>query len=297
MKELNNVYRAHIQFGKDAHEKIKMDKDSFNELLEKAKEIFKEPKNPKILFWDVETSMMLGGFFGLYNQDINFCNVIQDWFIISVQWSWDDQKKVNTASVLDDMKAFDKDHTDDAVVIKKIHEILTEADIVVHHNGDKFDIKKFNARAIVLGLEPIAESKTVDTLKEARKIAKFSSNRLGDLCDILEIEVKKLKVGMPNAWIKATTGCQDAVKAIVKYGKGDIPTLRAVYMKLRPYMKMHPNMNLYLGTSSNCKKCGSEDTIHDGKQFNRTTTKLRIKCRDCGGRSVTNIIIDRAKVS
>ena len=191
-------------------------------------------KKINILYMDEETSMMLAGVFGLYDQNIQFDNVVQDWFIISAQWAWNDGK-VESISVLDDPEAFKKDHTNDDVVVRKLHELLYKADLVVFHNGNAFDMKKFNARAIKLGLEPIMEVKTFDTLLEARRKFKFTSNKLGDLCKILDVEDRKLKPDVPNAWIKATMGDPEAIKSIVTYGEGDIPTLREIFKKIVPW--------------------------------------------------------------
>lgn len=249
---------------------------------------------PKILYWDIETSMMLAGVFGLYQQDINYGSVVQDWFIFSAQWAWNDGK-IESISIVDDPKRFKKDHTDDYIVVKKIHEVLSKADMIVHHNGDKFDLKKFNARAISHGLEPVGETPCFDTLKEARKKFKFTSNRLGDLCEYLEVDHRKGTTSIRNAWVKATLGGKMAIRDIVKYGRKDIPTLRDLYKKLRPFAKTHPNLNVICDTDDKCPRCLS-DSFSKAKAKITPTRKIeQMKCNDCGTHSNNNTILHKVK--
>src|SRR5690554_3658658 len=110
--------------------------------------------DPKILIWDVETSEIISAHYGLWGINIRPDRVLHDWFLFCAAWKWYGEKKVHTVSLLDDMKRFNKNrydirdmHIDDYHVVKVLHEVLSEADVLVHHNGDKFDLKKFNARA------------------------------------------------------------------------------------------------------------------------------------------------------
>jgi DNA polymerase III epsilon subunit-like protein len=51
-------------------------------------------------------------------------------------------------------------------VVKKLHGLLNQADIVIGHNSDKFDLKKVAARCIYHGLKPISPVKTIDNLED-----------------------------------------------------------------------------------------------------------------------------------
>ena len=71
--------------------------------------------------------------------------------------------------------------------------MFDEADVVIAHNGDKFDMRKANAR---FGhYEPPMPVQQVDTLKVARKYFKFESNKLGDLGEHLGLGNKEVTGG------------------------------------------------------------------------------------------------------
>lgn len=247
-----------------------------------------------MLFWDTETAPLIGCHFGLYDQNIPYNYVLQDWFIISASWRWLGAKKVNNVSVLDDPKRFKKNHADDYHVIKTLHEVLSEADIIVAHNNDAFDVKKFMARVVYHKLPPLKKFLTVDTLKEARRFA-FSSRKLDDLCALLTLSRKVQNE--PGLWPRAARGDADAIKKIVKYNNGDIDALQDLYTRLAPYMPRHPNMNLFRGDGVECcpnPNCGSTKIKKDGFNYTRVGAFQAYSCNECGthfqsGRSVKRV--------
>jgi predicted RNA-binding Zn-ribbon protein involved in translation (DUF1610 family) len=244
---------------------------------------------PKILFWDIETSYQFGAFFGRYNININPSNVLHGTYIICAAWSWSDQKKIHSVSVLDDPqrhKKFKYDirdlRFDDYHVIKTLHDTLMEADLIVAHNGDRFDMKKFMARCIHHGLPPLPYIPTVDTLKATRAIASFDSHSLDELAATLDLNRKLCTE--PGLWLNASLGDSGAIKKMVKYCRGDIKPLRELYYLLRPYMKSHPNMGLFKPERHLiCPRCGDSHYIRRGKrQTKGLTVKLQYSCKSCG---------------
>jgi len=238
-------------------------------------------KQPKILHYDVETSYISGYVFGLFQQDVSIGNIIHDWFMISAAWQWDHEKKTQGVSVLDDKKRFKANHRDDFHVVSTLHAVLKEADVIVAHNGDAFDIKKFNARAILHGLSPLPPMPSVDTLKVARKSFKFTSNKLDYLAQFLGVGAK---MNNPSGlWRDATEGCPKAIKHMAKYNKVDAIVLKKVYNVLLPYMT-NLNMNMFTdGHGFKCPKCLSENVQKQGKRVTKTQVYNRYQCQDCGG--------------
>ena len=64
---------------------------------------------------------------------------------------------------------------DDKRVLQSIWKLLDEADIVIGHNGDRFDLRKLNARFIDNDINPPSPFRTIDTLKVARREFAFVS--------------------------------------------------------------------------------------------------------------------------
>lgn len=246
----------------------------------------------KILFYDIEVAPIIGATWGLYEQNLRYENVIQDSFIICASWQWDDHKRIHSASVLDDPKRWVADHADDYHVIKKLREVIGLADVIVGHNANNFDWKRFMARVVKHRLPPVSVPIMIDTLREARKF-KFTSNKLDDLCRHLGLE-RKMKVN-PEIWLKAAQGDYKAIKSMVAYNKDDIPPLITLYKRLRPYMTSHPNYNLHTNAPC-CPKCGSSE--YQSRGFYRTNVSVfrRYQCNDCAAWFRSGVSIKRSNL-
>jgi DNA polymerase elongation subunit (family B) len=240
-------------------------------------------KTPKIIIWDIETSPIVSYTWNLFPKYLSHDNIVEDWFIICGAWKELGSKKVEAVSI--------KKLGDDYEVVKKLRDTLADADIIVHHYGDKFDLKKLNARLIYHGLQPLPKIHTVDTKKEASKIASFSSNRLDYLSKYL-IGEGKIHVDF-NLWVDIMKGSKSALKEMVQYNKVDVIRCEEVYVKLRPYMKNHPHSGVIAEKPrfGSCKCCGSERLKKNGI---RTTAagirKQEVQCKDCNSYSLIPIV-------
>lgn len=242
-------------------------------------------KSPVIAIWDIETSLMDVQTFSIWNQNIPISAIKRDWNIICVCWKILGRKGVKSVSVLDDPDRFAKDIHDDYFVVKSIREMLDGVDILVHHYGDAFDLKKLNARIIHHDLPPLPKILTIDTKKEASKIAKFTSNKLDWLGKTL-IGDQKDKTDF-DLWLKCAEGDIKAIKYMTKYCKQDVSLLEEVYLRLRKYMKSHPNL-AEIGTC-NCPRCGADDTIrHKNRLMASGIQKEQRQCKSCGGYFTVN---------
>jgi uncharacterized protein YprB with RNaseH-like and TPR domain len=196
--------------------------------------------------------------------------------MICAAWKYSDEKKVHAVSI--------KKATDDKQVVKTLRDAIAKADIVVGHNSDKFDIKKLNARLLFHGLDPLPMVPSIDTLKEVRKIASFTSNRLDYLAKHL-IGEGKIKTEY-NLWLKAMTGDKKAIHEMVVYNKVDVIRLEQVYMRLRPFMKSHIHIGALKGKDrhESCPKCGSSNVKHNGIRVSAAGLKKQeCQCQKCGG--------------
>lgn len=233
---------------------------------------------PKILLLDIENSPNLAYVWGKYQQDaIKF---EREWYILSYAFKWLNETKVQAKALIDYKKVFKKDSTDDKELLNDLWKLLNEADIVIAHNGDEFDIKKINARLVFNGFPPPAPYKSIDTLKMARRYFNFTSNKLGDLADHLNVG-KKLDTGGFELWIKCMSGDEKAWKKMVEYNKQDVVILEKIYYALRPWDTYHPNLGVYLKDRV-CSKCGSGKLQSRGVYIAKTLTYNRFQCQDCG---------------
>ena len=80
-------------------------------------------------------------------------------------------------------------------------------------------------------------------------------------------------------------GDPEAFDEMETYNIGDITTLEDLYLKLRPFMKNHPNVALYQDSQEECcVVCGSDKLVAiAGKSAYTQLSEFEVmRCQDCG---------------
>jgi DNA polymerase elongation subunit (family B) len=113
----------------------------------------------KILIFDIETSPLKGFVWSRWKQNIYLDQTIAEWFMISWSAKWVGSD-IMYSDVLTPEEILKED---DKRITGGIWKLLDEADIVVAHNGKRFDIPKLNSRFILNRLSPPAPYKQIDT--------------------------------------------------------------------------------------------------------------------------------------
>ena len=232
---------------------------------------------PKILFLDLETAPNLGWVWGKWEQ--NVIAFEEDWYILSFAYKWQGQAKVHFKG-LPDYTGYDKNKKNDKKLVQDLWKIMDEADIIVAHNGERFDIKKSNARFVYHGLTPPSPYKTVDTLKVARKIFRFDSNKLNDLGVTLGLGKKLPNTGF-DLWKRCMDGVLAAWRDMKAYNVQDIVLLEKIYNRFKAWDKGHPNLKLYSRPDA-CPTCQSIHVQKRGLSRLQQTIKQRWTCMSCG---------------
>lgn len=228
----------------------------------------------RTLFYDLETSKILAWVWGLYDQNLTYDDVVQDWHIICAAWRWDGDTEIQSIA---------SKGKNDKAVVRKLHSLISSADVIVAHNGDQFDYKKIMARVIEYGLDPLPPVTMVDTLKMARKAA-FTSRKLDDLAAKLDLS-RKIR-NESGLWQKASAGDQEAITKLEVYCRGDIPPLQDLYYHIRPHVRTQANYNLYHDRPC-CPSCKSEKMQSRGTRKTKVSVYQSWQCQDCGSWSTT----------
>ena len=231
---------------------------------------------PRIVLLDIETAPSLGWIWGKYEQ--NVIDFKTNWYLLSFAYKFLGESKVHVRA-LPDYPTYKKDRESDAGLIKDLWAILDGADIVIGHNLDAFDIRRTNARFLTHRLNPPTPYKTVDTLKIARRVFKFDSNKLDDLGGYLGLGRKLPHTGF-HLWKGCMFGDAKSWKVMKKYNMRDIILLEDVYHLLRPWATNHPNVNK--GEFA-CPKCSSVDIQKRGFSYTLSRKKQRFQCNKCHG--------------
>lgn len=250
-------------------------------------------QRPRVLLLDIETFPNVAYVWGKYQQDV--IRYKQETCMATFAWKWLGEKEV-FAKGLPDYKGYRAGSYDDEKLVQDLWALLDEADIVVAHNGDQFDVKVCQARFIFHKLTPPRPFKTIDTKKATKKVARFNSNKLDDLSALLEKE-KKIKTDF-DLWNGCIEGDRAAWAQMVKYNKKDILLLEKLYLRLRPWITNHPNFAVLAGVGSRvCPKCGADALQRYGYTVTQSRRYQKLRCSACGGFARSVACEDGAKVT
>jgi DNA polymerase elongation subunit (family B) len=237
---------------------------------------------PRILLFDIETAPMEVYVWGLYKQRIPHTNIIKDengreksWFVLSWAAKWLFDTRVQSDTVTPDEAV----NRDDSRILKSIWTLLDQADIVIAHNGDRFDIRKLNARFIDNEMNPPSPYRSIDTLKVARKEFAFVSYKQDFLTKHFKLP-QKLDTEF-QLWIDCIHGDDSALKRMARYNRHDVMGLEAVYLKLRPFMKNHPNLGILMDADV-CPNCGCSHMEETDSVYLTSAGKYPVfRCSGC----------------
>ena len=219
----------------------------------------------RILLLDIETSPLVSYTWGLYETDV--IKRLKTFTILSVAYQWLGEKtKVLACDTLSEKE-----------LLIKLHGLMDDAEIIIAHNGDSFDIKKINARFIVHNLKPPSPYRTIDTKKVAKAVACFDSNSLNNLGIDLD-EGEKIKHRGFDMWEGCMAGKQRDWDDMKRYNKKDVDLLTRIYLRLRPWMKSHPRTS----EGSVCQHCGSSKAVSRGFSLTVMGVKRRRLVCECG---------------
>ena len=190
--------------------------------------------------------------------------------------------KINVVCAWDDAKRWARDINDDTYVLKKILEILEDADGVVSHNGKRFDYKFIQTRLLKARLPGLRKIPHEDTCTLAKQNLLLFNNRLQTVVTELT-EESKLENGGWDLWVKIhNEKHKPSMDLMKRYCAQDIKATEAAYKVLRQFSNIGTNMNIIREIEDFvCPKCGSTRIIRKGKGFNKQGVYTKVHCPDC----------------
>lgn len=177
------------------------------------------------MLFDIETSALEGDAWVTY--DARLLDITKDWTLLSFAYKFLGSKATRVVTR--------QGQKSDKAITKKLWEVLSKADVLIAHNGDRFDIPKANAKFLEHGLtRAVPRLQSIDTLKVARRNFALTSNRLNGLAELLGLG-KKIDTGGYELWKSIKKNDPKAWKLMAKYNKHDVKLLEQVYLKLRKW--------------------------------------------------------------
>jgi hypothetical protein len=166
------------------------------------------------------------------------------------------------------------------VMLRKLAELLNEADIVLHFNGDRFDIQH--------GIDMFSPIVCVDIYKQLRNSMYFPNNKLDTIIKQLGIGKKSEHEGI-GLWIKCITdppaddpNRQRRAWALMRrYCKNDVVKEEELYLDTREWFPKHPNLSLWEDdpAEDRCSVCNSPDYLKpDGYAYTNVGKYPKWRC-------------------
>lgn len=226
-------------------------KQKYNNLLDSSLD---ENNFPKILLFDIETAPLLASIWQLKTRYVNVDMLeSNNWYVISWAAKWLMEEEM-MHDILTPEEAVNED---DYRIVGSLWDLINEADIVISHNGINFDHKVMNMRWLLNGYPPPAMYRVIDTYRSTRSLFNLPSYKLDFIAKILGIPAKMSHEGF-NMWRKSTKGDEEALDTMLAYNDQDVSVLEDVYLIVRPWIKNHPNLGVFIESETSvCRVCGS----------------------------------------
>ena len=231
----------------------------------------------KRLYLDIETSpnVVLSWRVG-YKINIDHDNIITERRIICVGYKWANEK---AAKVI----VWDRNQ-DDKAMLTKVAALMQEADEIVAHNGDNFDIPWLRTRFAFHHIPPPPPIKSVDTLQWSKRRMLFNSNKLDYIAGYLGFGRKiKTEFGLWKAVMLDND--RSALKRMADYCARDVELLQRVHEAIEPYagvVKTHVGV-LAGGERWTCPRTGSKNVQARGKVVTASgTVQYRMRNNETG---------------
>lgn len=175
----------------------------------------------RVAVLDIETTGLNAGF------GVILCAVVKAYS--------PDEKRVFRADAYEPWKRGQR--ADDKALLQDILAYLEDVDIIIAHNGLKFDLPFLRTRAVIHGLPPVTFQKIIDPVQLARQHFRFSGNSLDSIGKVLSTHAQKTPLS-PITWAKASlNGDPEAMEEIVTHCEWDVDVLEEVCWKLRGYIR------------------------------------------------------------
>jgi predicted RNA-binding Zn-ribbon protein involved in translation (DUF1610 family) len=254
--------------------------------LERFIKVSEKMEGPRVLVADIETFPIWARVWGMFKQNISLEQIVKDWTMMSFAAKWLQQPEVY---YLDNRMQVDS--RDDSLQLAALYHILLNTDMIIAHNGQRFDLPKIKARLAIKKFRPLPPLKVIDTLNLNRTAFGFTSQKLqyitGEHTGFAS-EGKSDHKKYPG-W-KLWVGCEEhdlgAWKECEAYNITDITSLEESYLELRGWYQAQPNFGPYVVPGEKgelvCPNCGSTHLHRHKERKTQVGIYPQYHCQSCG---------------
>jgi hypothetical protein len=244
------------------------------------------PELPRILILDIETSPIEAYCWTYWPNYIDPMSQViknskgkpKDWAILTwaAKWLFDDQ--VYSARVTLEEAVEHEDYS----IMRELWQLMEEADVIVAHNGDKFDIRRINYRFAVNGFKPTSPFQSIDTMKVAKKAWGAPSYKQDYLNRDFGLK-RKIETKF-ELWERCVTGDQTGLDDMLEYNQGDIFGLEDLYLTVLPWIRGPVNLSMYVDNEKPyCPNCLNDNLKTLSKPYRTPAGEYEAyRCMKCG---------------
>lgn len=197
--------------------------------------------------------------------------------LISMAWKWHKEPEISVAHV-GMLDTFASNPWDDRQLVEMVLEPLNQADVIVTHYGNKFDVPYLRTKCMEHGLQqPDHNIEFIDTCRIARGKLKLSRNRLGHIAKFLGVKEKGSI--SHEQWFQVMRSSHEAINKIAEYNIQDVIVLEQIYNKLMPFTAKKSDA---IKDANCCPKCNSTEIKAEGWRHNGQQRYQRLHCKACG---------------
>jgi DNA polymerase elongation subunit (family B) len=233
-----------------------------------------EAKSVRILTIDIESRPLQVYAWGLWDQNISIGQIIEHGGMICFAAKWMGDKEVIFKSV---------HHDGYEAMLESAWGLLSEADVVVTYNGDRYDIKRLNNEFFLAGMTPPKPFKSIDLLKVNKGRFDLPSRKLDYLVQRSGVGAKVKHQGF-DLWIDCMAGDEKAWALMRRYNEGDTRITERAFVRLLPWLTNMPHLAMFTGDAHACPYCASKRIKWDGEYTHTLNQTYRLyQCLNCSG--------------
>lgn len=126
----------------------------------------------------------------------------------------------------------------DRETVRLIAEELEAHDVLIAHNGTRFDLPFLRTRMLRWGMKPLRDMKVLDPCSVSWRKFRLRNNALQTLRNHLRVGANKTPLDMA-LWMRAILdGDREAMDAIVEHCVADVKVLSSVADLVKPYVRV-----------------------------------------------------------
>lgn len=240
---------------------------------------------PRILTADIETLPIKGYLWSLFQKGMNPEWIEDPTRLMSFCGKWLE----DPAYYYIDNRAAADGPRDDTMSVLAAYHILNNTDLVIAHNGARFDMRKLRAFFAFHKLSPIAPVRVIDTLNLNATAFGFDSQRLAFVSKHFSDTEKSKHGDFPGSdlWLECMKDNPKAWEACHVYNREDVFANESMYLELRGWYDNQPNLGAFYPhdeeVAHRCPNCGSEHVrIVKRNRITQVGVYNQYQCDDCG---------------